>query len=303
MTEQAVRVERSGPVSTVFLHRPARRNAVDGPTAAELAAAFRAFDADPDSAVAVLHGAGGVFCSGADLTAMGTERGNRAAPDGDGPMGVSRLRLSKPVIAAVSGYAVAGGLELALWCDLRVADATAIFGVFCRRWGVPLIDGGTVRLPRLIGTSRAMDMILTGRAVDAQEAAAIGLANRVVPAGQALAAAQELAAALAAFPQVCLRSDRASVLDKKAGTRPPPWPRSLRMGVRRWRRRPPQAPPGSPRARAVTDPSVPEVLRRRYRPGLARSRVSTPWRQCARWGHAWCGGWARRQHDDVWVSP
>jgi len=212
MTDQAVRVERSGPVTTVFLHRPARRNAVDGPTAAELAAAFRAFDADPGAAVAVLHGAGGVFCSGADLTAIGTERGNRVAPDGDAPMGVSRLRLSKPVIAAVSGYAVAGGLELALWCDLRVADETAVFGVFCRRWGVPLIDGGTVRLPRLIGTSRAMDMILTGRAVDAAEAAAIGLANRVVPAGQALAAAQELAAQLAAFPQVCLRSDRASVL-------------------------------------------------------------------------------------------
>jgi enoyl-CoA hydratase len=215
MTEQAVRMERSGPVSTVFLHRPARRNAVDGPTAAALAAAFRAFDADPDSAVAVLHGEGGVFCSGADLTAIGTERGNRAAPDGDAPMGVSRLRLSKPVIAAVSGYAVAGGLELALWCDLRIADETATFGVFCRRWGVPLIDGGTVRLPRLIGTSRAMDMILTGRAVDAQEAAAIGLANRVVPAGQALDAAQQLAAQLAAFPQVCLRSDRASVLDQE----------------------------------------------------------------------------------------
>jgi enoyl-CoA hydratase len=213
MTEQAVRVERSGPVTTVLLHRPARRNAVDGPTAAALAAAFRAFDADPDAAVAVLHGQGGVFCSGADLTALGTERGNRAAPDGDAPMGVSRLRLSKPVIAAVSGYAVAGGLELALWCDLRVADETAVFGVFCRRWGVPLIDGGTVRLPRLIGTSRAMDMILTGRAVGAQEAHAIGLANRVMPAGQALAAAQELAAQLAAFPQVCLRSDRASVLD------------------------------------------------------------------------------------------
>ena len=215
MTEQAVRVERSGPVSTVFLHRPARRNAVDGPTAAELAAAFRAFDADRAATVAVLHGEGGVFCSGADLTVIGTERGNRAAPDGDGPMGVSRLRLSKPVIAAVSGYAVAGGLELALWCDLRVADETATFGVFCRRWGVPLIDGGTVRLPRLIGTSRAMDMILTGRAVDAQEAAAIGLANRVVPAGQALSAAQQLAAELAAFPQVCLRSDRASVLDQE----------------------------------------------------------------------------------------
>src|SRR5215469_477211 len=213
MIHDAVRVERTGAVTTVVLDRPAFRNAVDGPTAALLAQAFRAFDADPGAAVAVLHGAGGVFCSGADLTAIGTERGNRVEADGDGPMGVSRLRLSKPVIAAVSGYAVAGGLELALWCDLRVADETAVFGVFCRRWGVPLIDGGTVRLPRLIGTGRAMDMILTGRAVDAQEAAAIGLANRLVPAGQALAAAQELAAQLAAFPQVCLRSDRVSVLD------------------------------------------------------------------------------------------
>jgi len=212
-SEQAVRVEQSGAVSTVLLYRPARRNAVDGPTAAALAEAFRAFDADPGAAVAVLHGEGGVFCSGADLTAMGTERGNRVAPDGDGPMGVTRLRLTKPVIAAVSGYAVAGGLELALWCDLRVADETAVFGVFSRRWGVPLIDGGTVRLPRLVGTGRAMDMILTGRAVEAGEAAAIGLANRVVPAGRALAAAQELAAQLASFPQVCLRSDRASVLD------------------------------------------------------------------------------------------
>ena len=232
MTEQAVRVERSGAVTTVYLHRPARRNAVDGPTAAALAAAFRAFDADPDAAVAVLHGEGGVFCSGADLTALGTERGNRVAPDGDAPMGVSRLRLSKPVIAAVSGYAVAGGLELALWCDLRVADETAVFGVFCRRWGVPLVDGGTVRLPRLIGTSRAMDMILTGRAVDAREALAFGLANRVVPAGQALAAAQELAAQLAAFPQVCLRSDRASVLDQEG------LDRARRPGIR-VRARPP----------------------------------------------------------------
>jgi len=181
---------------------------------------FAVQHADPDAAVAVLYGEGGVFCSGADLTAIGTERGNRVSPDGDGPMGVSRLRLSKPVIAAVSGYAVAGGLELALWCDLRVADETAVFGVFCRRWGVPLIDGGTVRLPRLIGTSRAMDMILTGRAVDAAEAAAIGLANRVVPPGQALVAAQELAAQLASFPQVCLRSDRASVLDQEGVDEP-----------------------------------------------------------------------------------
>jgi enoyl-CoA hydratase len=210
----AVRVERSGPVTTVFLHRPARRNAVDGATAAALAAAFRAFDADDDTAVAVLHGEGGVFCAGADLTAVGTERGNRVAPDGDGPMGPTRMRLTKPVIAAVSGHAVAGGLELALWCDMRVADETAVFGVFCRRWGVPLIDGGTVRLPRLIGTGRAMDLILTGRPVDAAEALAIGLANRVVPPGEALAAAQELAAQLAAFPQTCMRHDRLSVLDQ-----------------------------------------------------------------------------------------
>jgi enoyl-CoA hydratase len=209
----AVRVERSGPVTTVFLHRPARRNAVDRATAAALADAFRAFDADEDASVAVLHGEGGVFCAGADLTTAGTERGNRVAPDGDGPMGPTRMRLSKPVIAAVSGYAVAGGLELALWCDLRVADETAVFGVFCRRWGVPLVDGGTVRLPRLIGTSRAMDLILTGRPVDAAEALAIGLANRVVP-GEALAAAQELAAQLAAFPQTCMRRDRLSVLDQ-----------------------------------------------------------------------------------------
>ena len=212
MTDQAVRVERSGAVTTVVLHRPARRNAVDGPTAAQLAAAFRAFDADPGAAVAVLYGEGGTFCSGADLTALGTGRGNRVAPDGDGPMGVSRLRLSKPVIAAVAGYAVAGGLELALWCDLRVADETAVFGVFCRRWGVPLIDGGTVRLPRLIGESRAMDLILTGRAVDAAEALAIGLANRVVPQGQAREAAEQLAAELAALPQQCMRSDRLSAL-------------------------------------------------------------------------------------------
>jgi enoyl-CoA hydratase len=211
----AVRVERDGPVTTVFLHRPTRRNAVDGATAEALADAFRAFDSDEDAAVAVLHGEGGVFCAGADLTAVGTERGNRVAPDGDGPMGPTRMRLSKPVIAAVSGYAVAGGLELALWCDLRVADETAVFGVFCRRWGVPLIDGGTVRLPRLIGTSRAMDLILTGRPVDAAEALAIGLANRVVPPGEGLAAAQELATRLAAFPQTCMRRDRLSVLEQE----------------------------------------------------------------------------------------
>jgi enoyl-CoA hydratase len=210
----SVRVERDGAVTTVTLDRPERRNAVDGPTAAALAEAFRAFDADDEAAVAVLHGAGGTFCAGADLTAVATDARNRTEPDGDGPMGPTRLRLSKPVIAAVAGHAVAGGLELALWCDLRVADETAVFGVFCRRWGVPLIDGGTVRLPRLIGTGRAMDLVLTGRAVDAAEALAMGLANRVVPAGEALAAAQALARELAAFPQVCLRSDRASVLDQ-----------------------------------------------------------------------------------------
>src|SRR5215510_3824384 len=174
-----VRVERDGPVTTVIMDRPGVRNAVDGPTAAALAGAFREFDADPDAAVAVLFGAGGTFSAGADLQAVGTPRGNKLAPDCDGPMGPTRLRLSKPVIAAVAGHAVAGGLELALWCDLRVAEEDAVLGVFCRRWGVPLIDGGTVRLPRLIGVSRAMDMVLTGRGVGADEALAMGLVNRV----------------------------------------------------------------------------------------------------------------------------
>jgi enoyl-CoA hydratase len=211
----AVRVERDGPVTTVLLSRPERRNAVDGPTAQALADAFRRFDADPDAAVAVLHGEGGVFCAGADLKAIGTEAGNRVQDTGDGPMGPTRLRLSKPVVAAIAGHAVAGGLELALWCDLRVAEEDAVFGVFCRRWGVPLIDGGTVRLPRLIGVSRAMDLILTGRAVGAAEAERIGLVNRVVPHGSSLAAAQELAAQLARFPQRCLREDRLSVLEQE----------------------------------------------------------------------------------------
>ena len=214
MPVPAVRVERSGPVSTVILSRPERRNAVDRPTAEALAEAFRGFEDDESAAVAVLYGDGGTFCAGADLTAFGTDWQNRVEPDGDAPMGVSRLRLSKPVIAAVSGHAVAGGLELALWCDLRVADEDAVFGVFCRRWGVPLIDGGTVRLPRLIGTSRAMDLILTGRAVSAAEALDIGLANRVVPAGQARVAAEQLAAELAGLPQTCLREDRLSLLEQ-----------------------------------------------------------------------------------------
>ncbi|MBS4728769.1 crotonase/enoyl-CoA hydratase family protein [Mycobacterium sp. SM1] len=207
-----VRVERRGPVTTVILNRPEVRNAVNGPTAAALYAAFEQFDRDDTASVAVLWGEGGTFCAGADLKAFGTAEANAVHRTGPGPMGPTRMMLSKPVIAAVSGYAVAGGLELALWCDLRIAEEDAVFGVFCRRWGVPLIDGGTVRLPRLIGHSRAMDMILTGRAVAAGEALAIGLANRVVPKGQARQAAEELATQLASLPQQCLRSDRLSAL-------------------------------------------------------------------------------------------
>jgi len=206
-----VRTERRGHVTTVVLSRPEARNAVDGPTAAALADAFRTFDADPAARVGVLWGEGGSFCAGADLKALGTERGNRVAADGDGPMGPTRLRLSKPVIAAVAGHAVAGGLELALWCDLRVAEEDAVFGVFSRRWGVPLIDGGTVRLPRLIGTGRALDLILTGRPVPAAEAYETGLVDRLVPSGGSRAAAEELAARIASFPQTCLRADLASV--------------------------------------------------------------------------------------------
>lgn len=198
-------------MTTVVLARPERRNAVDGPMAAELTAAFEAFDADSDAAVAVLYGDGGHFCAGADLKSVGTPRGNRVEQDGPGPMGPTRMELSKPVIAAVEGYAVAGGLELAAWCDLRVAAEDAVFGVFCRRWGVPLIDGGTVRLPRLVGTSRAMDMVLTGRPVEASEALEFGLVNRVVPAGRAREVATGLAHELARFPQTCLRNDRRSV--------------------------------------------------------------------------------------------
>jgi enoyl-CoA hydratase len=210
-----VRTERDGAVTTVLLARPERRNAVDGPTAAALAQAFRSFDADADASVAVLHGEGGVFCAGADLKAVGTETGNRVDADGDGPMGPTRMRLSKPVIAAIAGHAVAGGLELALWCDLRVAEEDAVLGVFCRRWGVPLIDGGTVRLPRLIGTSRAMDMVLSGRPVGAREALEFGLVNRVVPVGESRAAAEELARELGRFPQTCMRHDRLSLLEQE----------------------------------------------------------------------------------------
>jgi enoyl-CoA hydratase len=208
-----VQVDRKGPVTTVILNRPAVRNAVDGPTAAALAEAFEDFDADPDASVAVLFGAGGTFCAGADLKAMGSPSSNRVEADGNGPMGPTRMRLSKPVIAAICGHAVAGGLELALWCDLRVAQDDAVLGVFCRRWGVPLIDGGTVRLPRLVGQGRALDMILTGRGVPAAEAQQIGLVDRVVPNGKAREVAEQLAREIAAFPQACTRSDRLSALE------------------------------------------------------------------------------------------
>jgi enoyl-CoA hydratase len=207
---EPVRVEKNGPVTTVILDRPEARNAVNRPTAEALYRAFDEFDRDDTASVAVFWGDNGTFCAGADLKAFGTAEMNRTEPTGPGPMGPSRMVLSKPVIAAVSGYAVAGGLELALWCDLRVVEEDATFGVFCRRWGVPLIDGGTVRLPRLIGHSRAMDLILTGRSVDAAEALQIGLANRVVPTGQARHRAEELAHELAALPQLCMRADRTS---------------------------------------------------------------------------------------------
>lgn len=209
-----VTVADHGPVRVVTIDRPQARNAVDRPTAEALVTAFRDFDADASASVAVLTGAGGTFCAGADLKAVASGRGNRAAADGDGPMGPTRMQLGKPVIAAVEGHAVAGGLELALWCDLRVAAASAIFGVFCRRFGVPLIDGGTVRLPRLIGQSRALDMILTGRAVDAAEALTFGLANRVVDDGAALDAAIALGIQMAALPQTCMRNDRRSALEQ-----------------------------------------------------------------------------------------
>jgi enoyl-CoA hydratase len=226
-----VRVEKAGPVTTVVLSRPERRNAVDGPTAAALADAFRAFDADDGASVAVLFGEGGTFCAGADLKSVGTASGNRVEADGDGPMGPTRMRLSKPVVAAVAGHAVAGGLELALWCDLRVLEESATFGVFCRRWGVPLIDGGTVRLPRLVGESRAMDMILTGRPVGAAEALEFGLANRVVPTGTAREEAEALAARIARFPQTCMRQDRLSVLEQGGLLEPDAMANELRHGM------------------------------------------------------------------------
>jgi enoyl-CoA hydratase len=198
----------------VTIDRPALRNAVDRATAEALAGAFRRFEAEGELAVAVLWGAGGTFCAGADLKALAAGRGNRLAVDGDGPMGPTRMLLAKPVIAAVEGHAVAGGLELALWCDLRIAARDAVFGVYCRRFGVPLVDGGTVRLPRLVGMSHALDLILTGRGVSGEEALRMGLANRVVEPGRALDAARELAHALARFPQRCLRGDRRSAYEQ-----------------------------------------------------------------------------------------
>jgi len=239
----AVRVERDGPVTTVILSRPDVRNAVDRPTAAALADAFVAFERDPGAQVAVFWGEHGTFCAGADLKAVSSadaaSRANRVSEPAtgpawdplttDGPMGPSRMLLSKPVIAAVSGYAVAGGLELALWCDLRVVEEDAVFGVFCRRWGVPLLDGGTVRLPRIVGHGRALDMILTGRPVGADEALAIGLANRVVPRGSARREAETLAHQLTRFPQICMRADRRSAYEQ--------WDRPLDLALRgEWER-------------------------------------------------------------------
>lgn len=208
-----LQVRQEGPVTIIELNRPARRNAVDPALAAALHSAFAAFDADPQQRVALLCGRGAHFCAGADLKAIAAGDVHRIDTEGEGPLGVTRMHLSKPVIAAVEGYAVAGGLELALWCDMRVCDESAVFGVFCRRFGVPLIDGGTRRLPALIGLGRAMDLILTGRPVDAQEALAIGLAQRVVARGSAREAALELAMQISAFPQECLRADRDNVYD------------------------------------------------------------------------------------------
>ena len=205
----SILVERDGPVATIVIDRPERRNAVDPATAAALRAAFDAFEADDAASVAVLTGAGGHFCAGFDLKAV-ADAAAHYDPRGEGPMGPTRRLLAKPVLAAVEGYAVAGGMELALWCDLRIASESATFGIFCRRWGVPLVDGGTVRLPRIVGHGRALDLILTGRPVGAQEALAFGLANRVVAEGEARAEAERLAAEIARFPALCMRTDRAS---------------------------------------------------------------------------------------------
>ena len=228
----SIRVVESGPVTTVLLDRAERRNAVDRASAEALADAFRAFERDPSAKVAVLHGEHGTFCAGADLRAIAEGSFNRVEPDGDGPMGPTRMLLDKPVIASIAGHAVAGGLELALWCDLRVVEEDAILGVFCRRWGVPLIDGGTVRLPRLIGLSRALDLILTGRPVHAEEALAIGLANRVVPKGTAREAAEALARQIASFPETCTRSDRRSAYEQHGLSLDAAIANELRHGMR-----------------------------------------------------------------------
>jgi enoyl-CoA hydratase len=249
-----VQTQVTGRTLVVTIDRPAARNAVDGPTAAALADAFRGFDGDAGLDVAVLTGAGGTFCAGADLKSVGTATGNQVDPDitKDGPMGPTRLVLSKPVIAAVEGFAVAGGLELALWCDLRVAATDAVFGVYCRRWGVPLIDGGTIRLARLIGQSHALDLVLTGRGVSGDEAVRMGLVNRSTPPGQALDGALSLAAELSAFPQGCLRSDRASPLPA--------------MGPATGRRAGERDPPRSRGDRQRRDPGRSRALHRRRRP-------------------------------------
>ncbi len=210
-----VTYETDGPMAIVTINRPEVRNAVDRETAGLLAEQFRAFDADDSLSVAILTGTGGYFCAGADLKSVATAEGSpRSTESGDGPLGCTRMLLSKPVIAAVEGPAVAGGLELSLWCDMRVAGESATFGVYCRRWGVPLVDGGTIRLPRLIGQSHAMDMILTGRGVSGDEARMMGLANRIVPDGSALQTAKELARQLAAFPQICMRNNRLSAYEQ-----------------------------------------------------------------------------------------
>ena len=246
MPTPPILVETDGPVRTIIINRPDKRNAVDRPTADALRDAFQAFEEDDSVSVAVLTGAGGNFCAGADLAALGDpQRRNEVEPEGTGPgpMGPSRMLLSKPVIAAVSGYAVAGGLELSLFCDLRVAEQSAVFGVFCRRWGVPLIDGGTVRLPRIVGQGHAMDMILTGRPVHADEALRMGLANRVVADGEGLDTARALAHSIAGFPQRCLRADRRW---------PMPSPGKAREATRSSLKRPSPAPNVSPKAPAAT---------------------------------------------------
>lgn len=231
-TAVTIRIEKSGVVTTVVLDRPERRNAVDRATAEALADAFRAFEADDEAKVAVLHGDHGTFCAGADLQAIGEGAPNRVEPEGDAPMGPTRMLLDKPVIASIAGHAVAGGLELALFCDLRVVEETAVLGVFCRRWGVPLLDGGTVRLPRLIGLGRALDLILTGRPIGAQEALSIGLANRVVAPGTAREEAEALARSIAAFPATCMLTDRRSTYESLDRDFAGAMARELELGMR-----------------------------------------------------------------------